>query len=200
MFKVLLLDLDGVLRIRDPDHTGAVELAHGLPAGTLSVAAFAPHRLMPALTGVVDDQAWRDSITEALVAEHGETAHVAVEDWMVPVGTVDPEVLEIVRRARTELRVVLFSNATSRLADDVAGLGLTDEVDAVVSSADIGLAKPDPDVFSRIALSSRLMFSEIVFVDRSPENVATAEILGIRSHLYTGVKGLQTFIDDILGS
>lgn len=200
MFKVLLLDLDGVLRIRDPDHTGAVELAHGLPAGTLSVAAFAPHRLMPALTGVVDDQAWRDSITEALVAEHGETAHVAVDDWMVPVGTVDPEVLEIVRRARTELRVVLFSNATSRLADDVAGLGLTDEVDAVVSSADIGLAKPDPDVFSRIALSSRLMFSEIVFVDRSPENVATAEILGIRSHLYTGVKGLQTFIDDILGS
>ncbi len=78
MFKVLLLDLDGVLRIWDPDLTGAVELAHGLPAGTLSVAAFAPHRLQPALTGAVDDEAWRDSVAEAIAAEHGEAAHAAV--------------------------------------------------------------------------------------------------------------------------
>lgn len=198
MFKVLLLDLDGVLRIWDPDLTDAVELAHGLPAGTLNLTAFAPHRLMPALTGAVDDQAWRASVAEAIATEHGEAAHVAVEDWMVPVGTVDPEVLDIVRAARPRLQVVLFSNATSRLGDDVARLGLTDEVDAVVSSADIGLAKPDPDVFSRIALANRLMFSEIAFVDRSAENVATAEILGIRSHLYADVGGLRTFVDGIL--
>lgn len=198
MFKVLLLDLDGVLRIWDPDLTGAVERAHGLPAGTLSVTAFAPHLLMPALTGAVDDRAWRESVAEAIAAEHGDAAHVAVEDWMVPVGTVDPEVLDIVRAARSRMLVVLFSNATSRLADDVARLGLTDEVDAVVSSADVGLAKPDPDVFSRIALANRLMFSEIAFVDRSAENVASAEILGIHSHVYTDVDGLRTFVDGIL--
>lgn len=200
MFKVLLLDLDGVLRIWDPDLTGAVEHAHGLPEGTLSVAAFAPHRLIPALTGAVDDQAWRNSVIEAIAAEHGEAAHAAVNDWMVPTGSVDPDVLDIVRDARQHLRVVLFSNATSRLADDVERLGLADEVDAVVSSADIGLAKPDPDVFSRIALANRLMFSEIAFVDRAAQNVATAEILGIRSHLYAGVDGLRDFVGGVLSS
>lgn len=200
MFKVLLLDLDGVLRLWDPDHTGAVETAHGLPAGTLSMAAFAPHRLMPALTGAVDDQVWRDSVAEAIAAEHGDAAHAAVHDWMVPTGTVDPEVLAIVRQARSQLRVVVFTNATSRLEDDIARLGLTDEVDGVTSSADIGLTKPDPDVFSRIALQNRLMFSEIAFVDRSSENVATAEILGIRSHRYTDAAGLRTFVDGLLTS
>ena len=127
-------------------------------------------------------------------------AQAAVHDWMVHTGTIDPDVLEIVRWARSGLRVVLFSNSTSRLEDDIARLGLTDEVDGVTSSADIGLTKPDPDVFSRIALQNRLMFSEIAFVDRSAENVATAEILGIRSHLYAGADGLRTFIDGILTS
>ena len=198
MFKVLLLDLDGVLRIWDPDLTGAVELAHGLPAGTLSVAAFAPHRLQPALTGAVNDETWRASVAEAIAAEHGEVAHAAVHEWMVPTGTVDPQVLDIVRHARSQLRVVVFTNATSRLEDDIAQLGLTDEVDGVTSSADIGLTKPDPDVFSRIALQNRLMFSEIAFVDRSSENVATAEILGIRSHLYADAEGLRDFVDGVL--
>jgi putative hydrolase of the HAD superfamily len=200
MFKVLLLDLDGVLRIWDPHLTEAVELAHGLPAGTLTMAAFAPHRLQPALTGAVDDQVWRDSVAEAIAAEHGEAAHAAVHDWMVPAGTVDPEVLDIVRQARSRLRVVLFTNATSRLEEDLEQLGLKDEVDGVTSSADLGLTKPDPDVFSRMALQSRLMFSEIAFVDRSPENVATAEILGIRSQLYTGANSLRTFVDGLLSS
>ncbi|MFC7491659.1 MULTISPECIES: HAD family hydrolase [unclassified Knoellia] len=200
MFKVLLLDLDGVLRLWDPDFTGAVEQAHGLPAGTLAVAAFAPDRLQPALTGVVDDRAWRASVADAIAVEHGEAAHAAVHDWMAPAGTVDHGVLEIVRRARSGLRVVLFTNATSRLDDDLVQLGLGDEVDAVMSSADIGMAKPDPDVFSRVALANGMMFSEIAFVDHSPENVATAEILGIRSHLYTGVDGLRTFVDGLLSS
>lgn len=200
MFKVLLLDLDGVLRIWEPDLTGAVEQAHGLPAGTLSVAAFAPHRLLPALTGAVDDQTWCDSVVEAVAAEYGEAARAAVHAWMGPTGRVDPDVLDIVREARTQLRVVLFTNATSRLGDDLDRLGLTDEVDAVTSSADLGLTKPDPDAFSRTALQNGLMFSEIACVDRSSENVATAEILGIRSHLYAGADGLRTFVDGILSS
>lgn len=198
MFKVLLLDLDGVLRLWDPELTDAVERAHGLPPGTLGVAAFAPHRHLPALTGAVDDQTWRASVADAVAADFGEAGHAAVRDWMVPAGRIDTDVLEVVRRARTHLRIVLLTNATSRLGEDLERLGLSDEVDAVVSSADLGLAKPDPDVFSRAALANRLMFSEIAFVDDSPENIATAEILGIRSHLYTGVEGLRDFVNEIL--
>lgn len=198
MIKVLLLDLDGVLRIWNADLAGEVETAHGLPSGALSTAAFAPHRFGPALTGAVDDRTWRESVARDLARDHGEAAHAAVEDWMVPAGRVDRDVLEVVRRARTRLRVILLTNATSRLEDDLERLGLTDEVDEVVSSADIGLAKPDPDVFSRAALRSRLMFSEIAYVDAAPANVATAEVLGIRSHLYEDVGGLSEFIDELL--
>ncbi|WP_162252772.1 HAD family hydrolase [Knoellia sp. Soil729] len=198
MFKVLLLDLDGVLRLWDPELTTTVELAHGLPPGTLLAAASEPDRLLPALTGAVADEVWRTSVAEAVSAEHGEEGHAAVRDWMAPAGTVNQEVLAVVREARSRLRIVLLTNATSRLGDDLDRLGLADELDGVVSSADLGLAKPDPDVFSQAALANGLMFSEIVFVDRSPASVASAEILGIRSHLYEDAEGMRTFVDEVL--
>lgn len=200
MIKVLLLDLDGVLRIWDPDLADEVEATYGLPTGALASAAFAPHRLDPALTGAVDDRTWRESVARDLARDHGDAARAAVEDWMVPAGRVDPEVLDVVRRARSRVRVILLTNATSRLEDDLELLGLTDEVDGVVSSSDLGLAKPDPDVFSRAALRNRLMFSEIAYVDAAPANVAAAEVLGIRSHLYEDVEGLSEFVDEVLNT
>ncbi len=198
MIKVLLLDLDGVLRLWDSAHTATVETTYGLPPGVLSQTAYAPDRFVPALTGAVDDRTWRDSVVHALTADHGEVAHAAVTDWMRPPGRVDPDVLEVVRRARTMARVILLTNATSRLFDDLEELGLVDEVDGVVSSTDLGLAKPDPDAFSRAALRHHLMFSEIAYVDAARENIATAEILGITSHLYEDVEGLSTFVDEVL--
>ncbi|WP_404384076.1 HAD-IA family hydrolase [Knoellia locipacati] len=198
MIKVLLLDLDGVLRIWDASLTEAVELSHGLPAGALTTVAYAPECIGPALTGAIDDRAWRDTVAQVLAADHGEGARAAVEEWMLPAGEVDTEVLEVVRRARTRLQVMLLTNATSRLEDDLVRLGLADELDDVVSSHQLGLTKPDPDAFSRAALRTRLMFSEIAYVDASRENIATAEILGITSHLYRDVEGLNEFVDEVL--
>lgn len=198
MIKVLLLDLDGVLRHWDSSHAATVETTYGLPPGVLSQTAYDPDRFVPALTGAVDDRTWRDSVVQALGTDHGEVARAAVDEWMQPAGRVDPEVLDVVRRARTMAKVILLTNATSRLGDDLEQLGLLDEVDGVVSSTDLGLAKPDPDAFSRAALRNHLMFSEIAYVDASRENVATAEILGITSHLYEDVEGLSTFVDEVL--
>lgn len=200
MIKVLLLDLDGVLRIWDPDLAEEVEAQYGLPAGSLTAAACAPDSLLPALTGLTDDTEWREAIARELVRAHGEQARAAVQEWMVPAGRVDTDVLHVVRRARTRIQVVLLTNATSRLENDLAILGLRDEIDGSVSSAQLGLAKPDPDVFSRAALRNELMFSEVAYVDADPANIATAEILGIRSHLYEGVGGLGEFVDELLAN
>lgn len=198
VIKVLLIDLDGILRIWDPDLTATVETAYDLPPGALAAVAFAPHVLEPALTGKVDDRGFRDSVARDLTAAHGDRVRGAVDDWMLPAGRVDTDVLEVLRRARHQARIILLTNATSRLAADLETLGLTDEIDGSVTSAQLGMAKPDPDVFSATALDHGLMLSEIAYVDTSPVNVATAEILGIRSHQYAGVDGLSTFLDKVL--
>lgn len=198
MITVLLLDLDGVLRIRDPMLTHSVETAYGLPAGALEAAAHSPDRLDLVLTGEMDDRTWRAVVADDIARDHGERARHAVEEWLLPPGEVDADALAVVRRARSVLRVILLTNATNRFGDDLEVLGLTDEVDGWVSSADLGLAKPDPDVFSRAALRTHLMFSQMAYVDASAVNIAAAEVLGIRSHLYQGVEGLEAFVDELL--
>ncbi|MDT0213616.1 hypothetical protein Q9R29_06920 [Rothia sp. ARF10] len=200
MITALLLDLDGVLRIWDPTLTPSVEMAYGLPAGALAAAAAAHGGLERALTGELDDRDWRRVVADEIAHDHGEAARAAVEEWMAPSGSVDAEALDVVRRVRSRLQVIILANATSRLETDLERLGLADEVDGWVCSADIGLAKPDPDVFSRAALRTQLLFSQMAFVDTSRSSIASAEILGIRAHHYQGVEGLETFVEEIVQS
>ena len=58
--------------------------------------------------------------------------------------TFDPEVADILRTARQHGPVVLVTNATTRLESDADRLGLADHVDAIVNSARLHAAKPDP--------------------------------------------------------
>jgi putative hydrolase of the HAD superfamily len=58
------------------------------------------------------------------------------------------DVLPAFRRLRKRgLRLGLISNWDSRLAGLIEGLGLAGELDTIVSSADVGLHKPDPRIF-----------------------------------------------------
>ncbi|MCL2504026.1 MAG: HAD-IA family hydrolase [Coriobacteriia bacterium] len=59
----------------------------------------------------------------------------------------DDVVPALVRLRKRGMRVGLISNWDSRLSGIVADLGLADLIDLVVSSADAGLYKPDPQIF-----------------------------------------------------
>jgi HAD superfamily hydrolase (TIGR01509 family) len=162
-----------VLR-RFPPH-GPIEDAHGLPRGALARAAFAPDVVAPALTGAVPDEVWRASVVDRLAAPG---AAAAVAEWSRP-GVVIAEALDLVRQARTRCRVALLTNATSRLPDDLRVLGLDREVDAVVSSARIGVAKPSPEAFRRALRVLQHSPGATVFCDDSEDNAAGARRIGV---------------------
>jgi len=81
------------------------------------------------------------------------------------------------------VRTAVVSNcdhATRPIVDD---LGLANEVDAIVLSFEVGVAKPDPGIY-RAALSAvRARPEEAVFVDDQAWYCEGAEALGIRSFL-----------------
>ena len=66
--KVLIIDLDGVVRDWDPAVARAAEQRHGLPSGCIEEAAFAAAPLMAAVTGRVTDEEWRSGIAAAGLA------------------------------------------------------------------------------------------------------------------------------------
>jgi putative hydrolase of the HAD superfamily len=192
--EALIIDLDGVLRSWAGQQTAAVERRHGLPAGSLTAVAFAPERLLPAVTGRTTDAAWRTGVAEELTRRHGAGGRDAVREWSTPVGEVDADVLAVVRAQRRVRTVALLSNATDRLRSDLRALSLDDEVDAVFSSAELGVAKPAPEVFTRVCEALGLAPGQCLFVDDSAEHVAAAAAVGLTAHHHRSAAGLEDFL------
>lgn len=78
-------------------------------------------------------------------------------------------------------RLVVVSNWDCSLADWLGPAGLLEHVDAVVTSAEAGVAKPDPAIFERALDLAGAVADEAVHVGDSLDNdVAGARAAGIR--------------------
>ncbi|MGP4113466.1 HAD-IA family hydrolase [Streptomyces sp. 4N509B] len=189
----VLCDLDGVVRLWDPEAMTALDRAHGLAEGTLAAAAFRPALLEAAVTGRMSDERWRARVAADLAEACGapEVAGELVRQWSAVPGRVDAEVLELLRGVRRRVPVVLVSNATTRLEDDLAALGLTDAFDAVVNTSRVGVAKPDPRVFHVAAERVGAKPERCLFVDDTAGHVEAARAAGLAAHHYRDVGGLR---------
>ncbi|HEU4544618.1 MAG TPA: hypothetical protein VFR23_26060, partial [Jiangellaceae bacterium] len=100
--EALLLDLDGVLRVFDPEVAASAERRHGLPPGSLVKSALGWQRLRPAIAGEETHAAWLESIVADLAPAAGgpKRAWAAVDEWQEYRGEVVPELLEFVRELR----------------------------------------------------------------------------------------------------
>lgn len=191
MNEALLCDLDGVLR-QFPPMTD-IEQAYGVPAGALAAAAFAPDRLLPAVTGRCTDEEWRAAVAADL-AGHTDQATELVAAWSASPGEVDQAVAKLLARARGHGTVVLVTNATTRLESDVDTLGIVDLVDAIVNSARLAVAKPDRRIYLAAAERAGVPPERCLFVDDSATNVEAARALGMTAHQFTDATGLHAFL------
>jgi putative hydrolase of the HAD superfamily len=195
----LLIDLDGVVRRWPPQLTVSIEERHRLPVGSIATAAFSDREaLHRAVTGAVSDGAWRADIASRLAAAYGSTAWAAVREWSAMRGEVDAQVLDLVRQARRTAPVGLLTNATTRLGEDLAALGLAREFDAVVNSAEMGVAKPDPESYVRACARLGAERARCLFVDDTATHVAAARRVGLRGHVFRSVAELRVFLADSL--
>lgn len=193
-YETLLIDLDGVLRhwrCSDID----IESAFGLPAGAIRAAAFDPAIVWPAITGEITDAEWRMRTADRLERQHRiDSAAEAVRQWSSFPGAVDQQVLSLVADCRRALKVVLVTNATSRLVHDLRELSLLDRFDAIVSSAEVGVAKPAAEIFHHALRRVGALPEDAIFVDDTPAHVLAAESLGITSRTFVGHEPMASFL------
>jgi len=99
--------------------------------------------------------------------------------------------------------LVIVSNWDCSLADWLGPAGLLDHIDAVVTSAEVGVAKPAPGIFERALELARAQPGEVTHVGDSLENdVAGARAVGIRPVLVArdggapgGVESVRSLAD-----
>ena len=193
--SVVLTDFDGVLRHWPARYAARVERTVGLPRGAIQRAAFAPALLHSVVRGHISDADWRARIVKRLASAYPHLdAERAVTLWSESPGVVDQQVLGLIRACRARARLVLVSNATSRLESDLTRLHLTDDFDAIINSSEIGYAKPDPEVFHVALDAMGAEPSRVLFVDDSADNVAAAHQLGINAYRFENARQLRAVL------
>lgn len=192
-FDTVLCDLDGVLRRWDSDVVEALEHRHGVPVGTLESTAFTEELLQPAIVGEISDDEWRRNVAVALLPDYGiDVASDLVADWSESMGAVDTQVRAVLAALRRDgVRVALVTNATTRLESELAVLGIDVELDVVVSSARLGVAKPEPSFYFAAAQLAETDVARCLFVDDTPVNVEVAQAVGMQGLVFAGVDELR---------
>jgi putative hydrolase of the HAD superfamily len=199
--EALLIDFDGVLRRYDRAVQAAVEVRYGLPAGTVLDAALQWPRMLPAVTGQVSRAEWLDGVAASLADRVGglEAARRLVAEWEAYRGEVDPDVLAFVREVRAAgTPVGLATNATDDLPADLAALGVADDFDAVVSSADIGVHKPAREFFHAACRAVGAPPERCLFLDDDDRNVLGARAAGLSAFRYISAADF-TYVRAALG-
>lgn len=110
--------------------------------------AFASERRRPLVLGQLTRTQWAASIAEALTAQvPARQATELAEAFAHAPSRADQHAVELIQRVRRTIPVVLVTNATVWLDDDLGQLGLTDLADHVVNSSRVLVAKPDPEIY-----------------------------------------------------
>lgn len=186
MIRVVLFDLDGVVRHFDPRRVAGIEQRHGLAAGTLEGIAFAEPLIGDVTTGRISRAAW--------VRQLGETAGSAsaAEEWGAQPAVVDDALLELSDEIRSlGLRTAVLTNGTDTIGAEIAAMGIGDRFDAVFNSAEIGFVKPDVRAFQHVVRALAVAAEEVFFTDDSASKLVGADSLSMRTHLFDGIGTLR---------
>jgi putative hydrolase of the HAD superfamily len=193
----LVIDLDGVIRHWDPTHAPEADERLGLPVGTISGVGLEPDRLDRVVDGRLPFEAWCEEIGQVVAAEHGVDAVAVAEAWATATWQIDLAVLDLVDAVRRVVPVALLSNASTHLQIDLDLCGIGDRFDLVVGSADLGIAKPDPDAFRAAADGLGVSVDRALFVDDTVANVEGARAVGMQAARFTGVDDLRDLLTDL---
>jgi putative hydrolase of the HAD superfamily len=117
---------------------------------------------------------------ERLVAEWNDRAKV------------DPEMIALIRGLRGRCRLGLLSNAAGPFARGIINAHEIEPLfDAIIISAEVRMAKPEPDIFRAMLAKLDIAAADAVMIDDNPNNIAAAAALGMETILFKSCAELK---------
>lgn len=196
--KCLMLDVDGVLvdgRPQDGQHW-KTDL---LPDLGLSPDALRDHFFKPAWKDIVVGKAELLPTLEKALARIGTpvTAKDVVSYWFRNDSRVMQPVLADVRIARSKgVPVYLTTNQEhTRATYLMQTMGLQNDVDGIIYSAQLGWKKPEPEFFALAQEAVGRGASDLLLIDDTLSNVKAAQQTGWAAHHWDGTEALSAVLE-----
>jgi putative hydrolase of the HAD superfamily len=175
----LIFDFGGVISNMRWDVAQELEQQYGLERGSLSRTLYDSDEWREVQVGRGDADRWRRVAHERLEADAGGPLPPLHQRWRDS-WTIIQENVELIRALRPPYRIGILSNTDISLEERIRdGLGIRNLFDHVVSSAVVGMAKPDHRIYRLAADRLGLPTAECVFIDDAERNVAAAREVGM---------------------
>ncbi len=179
VLRAVVLDFGGVIWNMRWDVCRALEAEHGLPAGSVFTTLYRCEAWQDVERGRGDPDQWRAGAHRALETAAGRPLPALHLAWRAAQGPI-VENVELIRALRPPYRLSVLSNADATLRARLSdGLGIVDLFDDIVCSAEVGMAKPEPAIYTLACERLGLPPAACVFVDDHEPNVEAARDAGL---------------------
>lgn len=177
--KAVFFDLGGVI-VRTEFQAPRQQLADrlGIDYDDLNRIVFDSETGIRATIGEISSEEHWAFVLQRLKRAASELAAIREEFFAGDI--VDRTLLEYIRSLRGKYKTGLISNAWSDLRDFILREKFDDAFDALIISAEVGAAKPDPKIFQVALEQFGLSPNEAVFVDDFYANIEGCEKIGMK--------------------
>lgn len=137
---------------------------------------------------------WLDALREVTGMDQAQTDEYMRDLWEEYLGTHNGELAAYFGSLRSRFQTAILSNSLLGAREkEQAAYRFEDLCDFIIYSHEVGLVKPDPQIFALTCERLRLQSSEVIFVDDLEPYVAAASAFGI--HAITFKNNAQTIAD-----
>lgn len=131
-----------------------------------------------------------------------EKLNISLAEWnncLVKAEQADKELLSFIKSLRKTYKIAILSNSNKGVLKHKIGTEWLNECfDDIIVSADIGLVKPDHDIYKLTAERLAVWPQECVFIDDKQSFVDSASQLGMKGIKYLDLKTLKVELEKVL--
>ena len=198
MIKAVIFDFGGVIvRTEDQRPRTVMADALGKTYAELEYLVFNSESGRAAQLGqITHEQNW-ENLGKALTLRRDEIGYAQMAFFGGDV--LDVELVAYIRKLRESYRVALLSNYSTILREELLDKWkIADLFDPIVLSADVGLMKPNPDIYLHILERMGLEASETVFIDDFLHNIQGARSVGMHGIVFQSRSQLIQELEELL--
>ncbi len=182
--STIVIDFGGVLvRTESRRSRQSWENRLGLEDGALDAIVFDSEVAREATLGkATEEDIWR-YIQNKLSLTNDEISQLKIDFWREDL--LDNDLVNTLKKLRKKYQTAILSNIWTggrEFFRNHYGLGEKLTVDRIFVSCEMGLAKPDPEIFRCLAREMDVQFDKILFIDDFKANITAALALGINAH------------------
>ncbi len=170
----------------------------GLAPGALTRAVHNEHSWIAAQRGTITVDAHWQEVSTALRLTPADTTALRAAFYAGDVLNV--ELVACIDRLRAHgLRIGLLSNFSAELRTMLAQQDLLRRFDALATSAEIGIMKPDAAAYQAVLAMMQMEAPTCVFIDDVPANVAAAQAVGLHGIVFEDNPSCLAALTRVLG-